>query len=138
LLPDLPRNQELRQRQDQLQLAKEELEDKFADRKVELADLKLVENYADDLRNLLSQSSLAEQKAFIRSFVKEVRGTNKEVGLFYTIPLPPEGIVQDRAEVLSIVQLGSSHWKHSELFFEKKRLIPALQQLLVSYSSSTS
>jgi len=28
---------------------------------------------------------------------------------------------------------GSPYWKHSELFFEKKRLIPALQRLLISY-----
>jgi len=35
-------------------------------------------------------------------------------------------------EVLSIVQLGSPHWKHSELFFEKKPLIPDLQQLLTT------
>ena len=27
---------------------------------------------------------------------------------------------------------GSLHWKHSELFFEKKELIPALQQLLTT------
>ncbi len=30
------------------------------------------------------------------------------------------------------VELGSPHWKHSELFFEKKALIPALQQLLTT------
>lgn len=107
-LSDLaPRIQLLRQRQDQLQSAKEELQDRFADRKLELADLKLVREYFEDLRNVLLQSSLAERKAFIRSFVKEVKATSKEVELLYTIPLLPKGIVQDRAEVLSIVQLGS-------------------------------
>ncbi|MFC2065677.1 hypothetical protein ACFLUO_01235 [Chloroflexota bacterium] len=30
------------------------------------------------------------------------------------------------------IQFGSPHWKHSELFFDKKALIPALQQLLAS------
>ena len=110
-LSDLtPRIQVLRQRQDQLQSAKEELSDKFADRKVELADLKIVENYANDLRNLLSQSSLAEQKAFIRSFVKDIRVTDREVDLFYTIPLPHGRTIHDRAEVPSIVQLGSGGW----------------------------
>ena len=110
-LSDLtPRIQVLRQRQDQLQSAKEELEDEFADRKVELADLKIVENYANDLRNLLSQSSLAEQKAFIRSFVTDIKVTDGEVDLFYTIPLPHDGTVHDRAEVPSIIQLGSGGW----------------------------
>jgi len=28
--------------------------------------------------------------------------------------------------------VGSPHWKHSELVFEKKALIPALQHLLTS------
>jgi hypothetical protein len=31
-------------------------------------------------------------------------------------------------------KIGSPYWKHSELFFEKKQLIPVFQQLLVSYS----
>jgi len=53
------------------------------------------------------QSSLAERRAFIRSFVKEVRVTDGKVLLLYKIPLPPEKIVKDWAEVLSIVQNGS-------------------------------
>ena len=47
-----------------------------------MADLKIVEDYAEELRNLLSNSSLAEQKAFIRSFVKEVKVTDKKVERF--------------------------------------------------------
>jgi len=39
-----PRIQELRQRQDHLTQAKQELEDKFTDRRVQLLDLKFVEN----------------------------------------------------------------------------------------------
>ena len=31
------------------------------------------------------------------------------------------------------VMIGEPNWKHSELFFEKKQLIPSLQQLLISY-----
>jgi hypothetical protein len=30
-------------------------------------------------------------------------------------------------------KVGSPHWKHSELVFEKKGLIPALQQLLADF-----
>jgi hypothetical protein len=32
--------------------------------------------------------------------------------------------------------IGSPHWKDTELLFEKKHLIPALQQLVTSYSSN--
>jgi hypothetical protein len=34
------------------------------------------------------------------------------------------------------IQVVSPHWKHSELFFEKKQLIPALQQLLIQTNSA--
>jgi hypothetical protein len=45
-------------------------------------------------------------KAFIRSFVKEVRETGKEVVLTYTIPLPPQGPLQETAAVLDTVHYG--------------------------------
>ncbi len=33
--------------------------------------------------------------------------------------------------------IGSPHWEHSELVFEKKELIPASQQLLIDYREAT-
>jgi hypothetical protein len=104
-----PRIQKLRHQQDQLEAAREELKESLAERHTELADVEFVVKYVEDLRNLLSHSSLAEQKAFIRSFVKEVTVVNNEAMLKYTIPLPPEGILHERAGVLSIVQLGSAY-----------------------------
>ena len=38
------------------------------------------------------ESTLAERKSFIRSFVKEVKVTGDEVLLTYTMPLPTEEI----------------------------------------------
>ena len=70
-------------------------------RQAELASLETVTSYVDDLRTLLNESSLAERKSFIRSFVKEVRVTGNEVLLTYTIPLPPTGISQETTGVLS-------------------------------------
>ena len=51
----------------------------LTNRRVQLADMEMVMGYVEDLRGLLSQRSLSEQKAFIRSFVKEVRITGKDV-----------------------------------------------------------
>jgi len=34
----------------------------------------------------------------------------------------------------NVITIGSPHWKLPELFFEKKELIPSLQQLIVSQS----
>jgi len=51
----------------------------MSDRKVELADLSMVEDYVSDLRNTLDESLLSERRVFVRSFVKEIVVTNEEV-----------------------------------------------------------
>lgn len=68
--------------------------------------IRSVKSYVDDLHNLLNRSSLTERKAFIRSFVKEVKVTGDEVLLNYTMPLPPEGISEEKVGVLSTVHYG--------------------------------
>ena len=110
-LEDLgPRIQQLKHRQKQLQARKWELEALLPVRQAELASLETVTSYVDDLRTLLNESSLAERKSFIRSFVKEVRVTGNEVLLTYTMPLPPAGISQETGGVLSTVQYGGRYW----------------------------
>jgi site-specific DNA recombinase len=110
-LEDLaPRIHLLRERQEQLQIARDELQDILANRRVKTADLESVVTYAADLKNLLMQGSIAERKVFIRSFVKEIKVTGEDVLVIYKLPLPPEGIVEDRVGVLSIVQDGSGGW----------------------------
>jgi site-specific DNA recombinase len=110
-LEDLaPRIQDLRQRQKQLEASRLDLEAALSDRRVELADLGLVNEYVADLRNILTYSSLADQKAFIRRFVKEVKITGNDALLTYTMPLPPEGMTEEWAGVLNTVQYGSSGW----------------------------
>jgi DNA repair exonuclease SbcCD ATPase subunit len=106
-LADLaPRIQQLRRRKEQLQATKWELEQQLSDRRVELADADTVSRYVSDLHSLLSESSLAERKAFIRSFVKEVRVTGDEVLLTYTIPMVPRGVTEEKLPVLSIGHYG--------------------------------
>lgn len=98
-LDDLaPRIQQLRGRQEQMQSRKWELETLLSDRRVELASLETVTRYVDDLRRLLEECSLTERKSFIRSFVNEVKVTGAEVLLTYTMPLPPQGISEERRE----------------------------------------
>jgi len=74
--------------------------------KAELADLETITRYVGDLSVLLSESSLAERTAFIRSFAKEVKVTGNEVLLAYTIPAPPERISQEKVGVPSPVHSG--------------------------------
>jgi hypothetical protein len=109
-LKDLaPRIHQLRHRQEQLEATRDEC-DALSRRKTELADLRLVLDYAEDLRSLLMNSSLAKRKAFIRSFVEEVGVTADEVTIKYKLPLPSDSLIPDKAGVLSIVQLGSGSW----------------------------
>jgi site-specific DNA recombinase len=106
-LADLvPRIQQLRQRRDQLNAAKWESEPQLSDRRVELADVETVARCVADLRELLDESSLTERKAFIRSFVKELKVTGDEVLMTYTVPMLPKGLLQERLPVLSIVHYG--------------------------------
>jgi len=106
-LADLaPRIQQLRQRQEQLQATRLELEQELSDRRVELADAETVAQGVVDLRNTLNESSLAERKSFVRSFVKEVKVTGDEVLLTYTIPMLPGGMTEEKLPVLSIGHYG--------------------------------
>jgi hypothetical protein len=79
-------------------------------RKLELADTATVTRNVQDLPNVLSDSSLAERKSFIKSFVKEVRGTGDKALLNYTIPLPPRGLIVEEMPVLSTIYLGGPLW----------------------------
>ena len=62
------------------------------------------DRYVADLRSVLAESSFAEQKAYIPSFVKEIKVTGKEAVLTYTMPLAPEQTAEDM--VLDNVQNG--------------------------------
>jgi site-specific DNA recombinase len=86
--------------------SKVELETLLTDRRVELASPEIVRSYVADLRDLLTRSELAERRAFIRSFVNEVRVTDDEVVINYTLPLLSNGSFVDRIGVLPIVQHG--------------------------------
>jgi hypothetical protein len=96
------RIQQLRKRREELQSVKFELEQELSDRRVELADKDIVTAYVEDLRNVLSESPLAERKSFVRSFVKEVKVTGDEVLVTYTIPMLPKGMLEEKLSVLSI------------------------------------
>jgi len=87
-LADLaPRIQELRHRQEQLQMTRIELEALLSDRKVELADIETVKSCVEELKNTLDDTSITERRSFIKSFVREVRIAGSEVLLDYTPPL---------------------------------------------------
>ena len=85
-----PRIHDLKQRQDQLQAARDDVAERVRGRKKELVDLATVNAYAEDLQAVLCEGSLAERKTFIKSFVKEVVVTSDEAVIRYAMPSPPD------------------------------------------------
>lgn len=65
-----------------------------------------VRECATDLRDSLERGSLAERKAFIRSFVKEGSIAGDEAKLTYTLPLLPRGLREETESVLAILHRG--------------------------------
>jgi len=100
------RIRDLRQRQEQLQVKRIEIESQMSDRKVELVDLETVSCCVDELRDLLKEGTLAERRTFIRGFVKEVKVIDNEVVLNYTMPLIPDYLTIEKEGVLPTVQYG--------------------------------
>jgi site-specific DNA recombinase len=101
----MPRILQHKYRLEKLQKTKEELELKLNERRIELADVETIKDYVKDLCKLLSESPLTERKSFIKSFVRDVKVTGKEVELTHTIPMPQRGVMKDKMPVLSMYRL---------------------------------
>ena len=106
-----PRMKELLQRKDELQDAEAKAEEALRDRTIGLADADIVLHYAKDLKSLLANSSIVEQRTFLKSFVRRVVVEEFQVTIKYTIPLPgngPDNALTEGLPVLSIIQNGSA------------------------------
>ena len=90
-------------------MARVEIITRLSDRKVDLADLKLIEQHTKDLSELLSAGELAQRKTFIKSFVKEIRVTRNQCEILHRIPLPTDDTKRKKAEVLPFIPLGSAY-----------------------------
>ena len=105
-----PRIHQHGHRQEQLEAAHEEIQDRIKGRKQEVVDIKTVTKYAAELRELLAKGSIVDRRSFVRSFVKEIRVGKEEAKIKYTIPMPPEDTSEEEASVLPIVQFGGPAW----------------------------
>ena len=96
----------------QLRAAQTDLDGLLRERRGELKELSPITRYVCDMRSLLQESSRAERKAFIKSFVKEIVVTGEEAVLRYTLPLPPEGGEAETLpnQVLASIRYGGPGW----------------------------
>ena len=101
-----PRIKALFEKKEQLQQATAEAKEVLSWHIVELADPEVVREYAQDLKALLEESSIMEQKAFLKSFVERIEVDNSEIKVIYTIPMPPGNPLAETLGVLPSVHNG--------------------------------
>ena len=137
-LDDLsPRIKELKAKQDGLMKTRVQTEADMVLEGVQHVNAETVKAYAQDLRSLLEESDFVQSKAFLRSFVKKIIINGETAKIQYHLPMPPDGKRTQEIGVLPIDTLGGPIGTVPELLFERKQLIPALQQLLIVGSYPT-
>ena len=69
-----------------------------------------MKEYVENLRDILSEGTIFEQKAFVRSFIKKITVYNDRVLLEYTYPLIDGGDSSYSEEVLRSALKSSPSW----------------------------
>ena len=130
-LDDLaPRIRSLRDRQHQLQGSKAAIGDEVHHDKQYVVNLETVRRHVGELRSLLDEGTIGEQREFIRSFVTEIVIREGEATMKYRVPLPRSADPLGPAEeVLPIVPSGGAGGTRTPYLLNA---IEALSQL--SYS----
>jgi site-specific DNA recombinase len=101
-----PRIQALFQKKEELQRAKAEAEEVLRYKAVDMADPHVVREYVNDMRDLLAESSITEQRAFLKSFVEKIEVGDSEVKMYYTIPMPPNSLPEETVGVIPFTHHG--------------------------------
>ena len=87
---------ELRDRQDRLEDAAEDVRAILSQRLKVLDDVNTITAYAKEMSDFLYESEPTERRAFIKSFVKEIVVTPGDALLRYTIPMPDDSRIPGR------------------------------------------
>ncbi len=132
-LDDLaPRIKEQRLREAELSKGRLQLEAEMLVQGPKHVDSESIKAHARDLKAILNEDETKTSKTFLRTFIKRIEINRKEVTIQYTLPVPPQGRTVENVPVLPIDTSSGPLGTVPELLFEKKGLIPALQQMLVS------
>ena len=108
-LDDLaPRIKELKQKRDLLLRARSETQETLASGQMELVNRELVLVYLRDLNGVLELGTVAERRAFLRTFVQSIEKHNSQVTIHCTLPIPPERAPVDLLGVLDLDSLGGA------------------------------
>jgi hypothetical protein len=74
------------QKKEDLLQARTEAEEALRSQAIELSDPSVVRAYVEDLKQLLEEFGVVEQKAFLESFVERIEVGESETKVIYTIP----------------------------------------------------
>jgi hypothetical protein len=72
-----------------------------------LVDIGDVKAHVADLRGLLSEGAIMEQRSFLRSFIKRIVVDPPNITIEYTVPLKPNEAEPLEREVLPVASSGS-------------------------------
>ena len=100
------RIREHRERQEKLEIAAEEARALLSERRAVLDNVDTIAAFAEDMSEFLMTSEITEPRAFIKSFVKEIKVKPGKAVVYYTIPMPSDGVTTESASVLDFVQSG--------------------------------
>ena len=81
------RIREHRERQEKLEIAAEEARALLSERRAVLDNVDTIASYAQDMSDFLMTSEITESRAFIKSFVKEIKVKPGKAVVYYTIPI---------------------------------------------------
>ena len=95
------RIREHRERQEKLEIAAEEARALLSERRAVLDNVDTIAAFAEDMSDFLMTSEITESRAFIKSFVKEIKVKPGKATVYYTLPTPPDSPIGggDAAEV---------------------------------------
>ena len=111
-LSDLaPRIKHLVSRKAEVQQVQNEVEIVMSQKKFDNRDLGLIRDYVINLKKLLDSASIMDQKSLLKSFVKGIDVSEKEITVNYTIPMPvfpsTNDMTHDGIGVLAFESSGS-------------------------------
>jgi hypothetical protein len=70
----------------------------------DLPNIKLVKSYVEDLKTVLVSATIIEQRAFLKSFVKDIQVGTDLVTIHYTLPMSPKNSEEESIGVLPFIQ----------------------------------
>ena len=103
-----PRIKDVKSKIDGLENKQDELKENLGQEEIQLADDEVIKSYVSDLRELLSQGTIIEQRAFIKTFVNRVDYEHPNITVEYTIPFDTKKAEPPGNGVLPIALYGSS------------------------------